>query len=461
MKVLKFGGTSVGTPARMKNVCQLIAKEKKNIVVLSAMSGTTNSLIEISNYFEKNNPEAAHIAIDQLRKKYNAHVTTLYESAEIAEKTIKFLDEEFTYLHTFAGVEYRETVYRTIVAQGEIISTNMLANYLQEKGVNVALISALDFMRLAENGEPDQNYIRTHLLEVLEKNNDCDLYLTQGFIACDASGKIANLQRGGSDYTASLIGAALKADEIQIWTDIDGMHNNDPRLVEGTVAVRHLNFEEAAELAYFGAKILHPTCIQPARYAGIPVRLLNTMAPTAKGTIIDNELIPHVIKSIAAKDDITAVKIVSSRMLLATGFLRKVFEIFEAFNTSIDMVTTSEVGVSLSIDNKMHLTQIVEELKKYGTVVVEENMCIICVVGDLRWMNVGCESCITAALHDIPIRMISFGGSDHNISFLVREVDKKEALRALSYHLFSPSCDGSKAFEKSKNCNQSYLKGKL
>ena len=458
---MKFGGTSVGTPARMKEVTTIITESgQPTFIVLSAMSGTTNSLIEISNYLYKKNPEGANEIINRLENKYMQHVEELYTTETYKHKIKKFLIEEFNYLRSFTKDLFTSFEEKTIVAQGELLSTNMMVNYLQEKGIKAVLINALDFMRIDKNGEPDLQVIKERLSQLMKANQGYQIYLTQGFICRNAYGEVDNLQRGGSDYTASLVGAVLPAEEIQIWTDIDGMHNNDPRLVEGTVAVRHLNFEEAAELAYFGAKILHPTCIQPARYAGVPVRLLNTMAPTAKGTIIDNELIPHVIKSIAAKDDITAVKIVSSRMLLATGFLRKVFEIFETFNTSIDMVTTSEVGVSLSIDNKMHLTQIVEELKKYGTVVVEENMCIICVVGDLRWMNVGCESCITAALHDIPIRMISFGGSDHNISFLVREEDKKEALRALSYYLFSPSCDGSKAFEKSKTCNQSCIKSK-
>ena len=312
----------------------------------------------------------------------------------------------------------------------------MVTNYLTEQGIKVKLLPALSYMRLSENGEPDLPYIKEHLSELLQAN-PADLYITQGFIARNAKGDIDNLLRGGSDYTACLIGAGLKVEEIQIWTDIDGMHNNDPRVVENTEAVRQLNFEEAAELAYFGAKILHPTCIQPARYAGVPVKLLNTMDPKAPGTVINNEMMPNKIKAVAAKDNITAIKIVSSRMLLATGFLSKVFEIFETYKTSIDMITTSEVGVSLSIDNKSQLTQIVEELKKYGTVEVDEEMCIICVVGDLRWGNVGFESRVSEAMANIPVRMISYGGSNHNISFLVREQDKKNALIALSAKLFN------------------------
>ena len=436
MKVLKFGGTSVGTAQRMKNVCDIVLKERGNIVVLSAMSGTTNALVEIAAYYEKGNPEGAHICINRLREKYQPEIEALYASDEYRSKTRQLLDEVFTLLHSFASTEYNDEVEKTILAQGEIMSTNMVTNYLLELGRNVRLLYALDFMRLGDNGEPDSGYIRKHLQEILAKEADFDVCITQGFITRDAAGKVSNLQRGGSDYTASLIGAAVKAEEIQIWTDIDGMHNNDPRVVEGTRPVPHLSFEEAAELAYFGAKILHPTCIQPARYAGVPVRLLNTMDPTAPGTIIDNHLVPNVIKAIAAKDNITAIKIVSSRMLLASGFLNMIFEIFERYHTSIDMITTSEVGVSLTVDNTSKLTPILEELKRYGTVVVDKDMCIICVVGDLRWENIGFESSITNALHGIPLRMISFGGSDHNISFLVKEEDKRKALQALSEALF-------------------------
>jgi len=437
MKVLKFGGTSVGSPQRMKEVSRLITQEKKNIVVLSAMSGTTNSLVEIADYFKKKNPEAAHIHINQLRQKYMQHVTALYDNEKYATDTREFLESEFSYLHSFSCMEYSSQVEKCILAQGEMMSTNMVTNYLREQGVKVFLISALDFMRLSENGEPDLGYIKNHLEAVLDEHPDFDLYITQGFVTRNAKGEIDNLQRGGSDYTACLIGAALKAEEIQIWTDIDGMHNNDPRIVDHTEAVHQLNFEEAAELAYFGAKILHPTCIQPARYAGVPVKLLNTMDPSAEGTVINNELRPNCIKAVAAKDNITAIKIVSSRMLLATGFLRKVFGIFDTYHTSIDMVTTSEVGVSLSIDNTSRIIPILEELKKYGTVIVDHDMCIICVVGDLRWGNVGYESAISEALKDIPVRMISFGGSDHNISFLVKMSDKKAALQALSDKLFN------------------------
>ena len=437
MKVLKFGGTSVGNPERMKNVCKLITDGNRKIVVLSAMSGTTNSLVEIADYFKKRNAEAANNVINKLRIKYMEHVKELYSTDKMIEQTEKLLEEIFMYLHSFSSADFDETAEKTILAQGELMSTNMVTNYLKEQGVKVMLIPALDYMRIYENGEPDVVFIKEKLNDILSKNPNYDLYITQGFICRNEKGQIANLQRGGSDYTASLIGAAIRAEEIQIWTDIDGMHNNDPRIVDSTTPVRQLNFEEAAELAYFGAKILHPTCIQPARYASVPVRLLNTMDPTAPGTLINNEMQEGCIKAVAAKEDITVIKIVSSRMLLATGFLRKVFEIFETYNTSIDMVTTSEVGVSLSIDNKSRIVPIMEELKKYGTVEVDEDMCIICVVGDLRWENIGFETLVTDALANIPVRMISYGGSNHNISVLVKNSDKKAALQALSDKLFN------------------------
>lgn len=436
MKVLKFGGTSVGTPQRMKEVAQLITDGQQKIVVLSAMSGTTNSLVEISDYYRKRNSEAAGSVINKLRTKYMQHVEELYTQEETKQKTRALLEEIFIFLHSFAGCEFTDANEKSILAQGELMSTNMVTNYLREQGVKVYLLPALEYMRIDENGEPDSPYINTQLKTLLDAHKGYDLYITQGFICRNRKGEIDNLQRGGSDYTACLIGAALRAEEIQIWTDIDGMHNNDPRVVEGTQPVRQLHFEEAAELAYFGAKILHPTCIQPARYARVPVRLLNTMDPTAPGTIINNEMQRGSIKAVAAKDNITAIKIVSSRMLLATGFLRKVFEIFETYNTSIDMVTTSEVGVSLSIDNTSRIVPILEELKKYGTVEVDDNMCIICVVGDLAWGNVGYETLVTDALREIPLRMISYGGSNHNISFLVRKEDKQAALQALSKNLF-------------------------
>ena len=422
MKILKFGGTSVGSPERIKNVADLINDGEQKIVVLSAMSGTTNTLVEIADYLRKRNPESASAVINHLRTTYFQHIEKLFSNNDMLNATAQILDDIFMHLHSFAGATFNEDAEKSILAQGELMSTNMMTNYLKELGVNVCLLPALDYMKIDENGEPDTAYINQHLREILDKHKGYDIYITQGFICRNVNGGIDNLRR---------------ADEIQIWTDIDGMHNNDPRVVEGTTPVRQLHFEEAAELAYFGAKILHPTCIQPARFAGVPVRLLNTMEPSAPGTLINNVMTGGCIKAVAAKENITAIKIVSSRMLLATGFLRKVFEIFETYNTSIDMVTTSEVGISLSIDNTSRIVPILEELKKCGTVEVDHNMCIICVVGDLVMENIGFESQVTQAMADVPIRMISYGGSNHNISFLIREEDKAKALKALSQHLFN------------------------
>ncbi|WP_028896097.1 aspartate kinase [Prevotella sp. HUN102] len=438
MKVMKFGGTSVGSPERMKEVASLVTRTgEPTFVVLSAMSGTTNSLIEISDYLYKKNPEGANEVINNLEQKYSVHVDELFSTDEYKLKMKDFLSEEFNYLRSFTKDLFTSFEEKSIVAQGEVISTNMMASYLQEQGVKAVLLSALDFMRTDKNAEPDSMYIKEKLSAIMEENEGYQVYITQGFVCRNAYGEVDNLQRGGSDYTASLIGAALNAEEIQIWTDIDGMHNNDPRVVEKTEAVRQLNFEEASELAYFGAKILHPTCVQPAKYAGIPVRLKNTMAPDAEGTIINNVLAQKKIKAVAAKENITVVKVKSSRMLGSPGFLRKVFEIFESYQTSIDMVATSEVGLSMTIENSAHLDDIVDELKKYGTVTVEPSMCIVCVVGDLDWSNVGFEALAMNALKDIPVRMVSYGGSNYNISFLIKESDKKQALQSLSDVLFN------------------------
>ena len=438
MKVMKFGGTSVGSPERMKGVASLVTKSgKPTFIVLSAMSGTTNSLIEISNYLYRKNPEGANEVINNLEQKYIGHIEALYSTDEYKQKTRLFITEKFDYLRSFTKDLFTSFEEKNIVAQGEILSTNMVVNYLQEQGVKAILLSALDFMRTDKNAEPDLPYIKGKLSAIMKEHEGYQIYITQGFICRNAYGEVDNLQRGGSDYTASLVGAAIDAEEIQIWTDIDGMHNNDPRVVDKTEAVRQLNFEEASELAYFGAKILHPTCVQPAKYSGIPVRLKNTMEPDAEGTIINNTLVRSKIKAVAAKDNITAIKIKSSRMLGASGFLRKVFEIFESYQTSIDMITTSEVGLSMTIENCSHLSEIVDELKKYGTVSVDSDMCIVCVVGDLDWSNVGFETLATDAMKDIPVRMISYGGSNYNISFLVKEADKKRALQSLSNVLFN------------------------
>ncbi len=437
MKVLKFGGTSVGSAERMKGVVKLISDGNTKVVVLSAMSGTTNSLIEFTNYLRNGNVLGACEHSTVLQDKYKQTIRDLYSTAEYAEAANNKVNELFNHLRELANRPLTVDIEKEIVAQGEFMSTNMVALYMQEQGIDAVLLNSFDFMRLASNGEPDLGYIREHLLQFVDLEAKGRIYIVQGFVCLNHQGNVDNLLRGGSDYTATLIGAAVNAEEVQIWTDIDGMHNNDPRIVDNTSPVHHLHFEESAELAYFGAKILHPTCILPAKLTGTPVRLLNTMDPSAEGTLIDNNLTrPGEIKAIAAKEGITAVKIKSGRMLLAYGFLRKVFEVFETYKTSIDMICTSEVGVSVSIDDDRKLDHIVDELQKYGTVTIDRDMCIICVVGDLNWENVGFEARAMEAMKDIPVRMVSYGGSNYNISFLVREEDKERALRSLSATIF-------------------------
>lgn len=436
MKVLKFGGTSVGSAQRMKDVAKIICDGEQKIVVLSAMSGTTNTLVEISDYLYKKNPEGANEIINSLQKKYDTVINELFATEESKIAARERLNLNFELIRSFTKSLFTLFEEKVVLAQGELMSTALVNMYLNEIGVKSVLIPALDYMRIDKNDEPDTLYIKEHLPKLLESEKDAEIYITQGYICRNPYGEIDNLKRGGSDYSASLIGGAIQADEIQIWTDIDGMHNNDPRIVDGTKPVRELFFEEAAELAYFGAKILHPTCILPAKINNIPVRLLNTMQPDAPGTTIYNNSESGTIKAVAAKDGITAIKIKSGRMLLAYGFLRKVFEIFESYRTPIDMITTSEVGVSVTIDNTKYLQEILDDLKKFGTVTVDEDMVIVCVVGDLEWNNVGFESKVLGAMKDIPVRMVSYGGSNYNISMLIKAEDKKRALVALSKELF-------------------------
>lgn len=439
MKVLKFGGTSVGSAQRIKEVVSLIHNGEQKIVVLSAMSGTTNTLVEISDYLYKQNIDGAIDVINNLEKKYQEVIKALFSTETYLKKGQLLIKQHFDFLRSFVSKTKIFTLFdeKIVLAEGELISTALVNDYLCEIGVKSILLPALDFMKTDKNNEPDMLYIKEQLAKQLKDNAGAEIYITQGYICRNHYNEIDNLQRGGSDYTATIIGAAIEASEIQIWTDIDGMHNNDPRFVENTKPVTNLHFEEAAELAYFGAKILHPTCVLPAKQANIPVRLLNTMQPEAKGTLISTECQANTIEAVAAKDGITAIKIKSGRMLLAYGFMRKVFEIFEGYQTAIDMITTSEVGVSLTIDNTKNLDEIVNELKKFGTVTVDSNMVIICVVGDMNFEHVGFQAKVVGALKEIPIRMISYGGSNYNISFLVKAEDKKRALNALSKNLFN------------------------
>ncbi|MDE7458567.1 MAG: aspartate kinase [Muribaculaceae bacterium] len=436
MKVLKFGGTSVGTADRIKHVARLIQSDSQNIVVLSAMAGTTNTLVEIADYLSKGNTPGAQETLNHLNLKYNNVIDALFDPPGAHSRAKAVIGERFSYIRALVRGEYSLAVNKEILAQGELMSTAMMDIYLNEQGVKSVLLPALDYMRTDVNGEPDMKYVSTRLKRLLDLNRDAEVFITQGYICLNAVGEVDNLKRGGSDYSASIIGAVVDADEIEIWTDIDGMHNNDPRYVENTSPVGELNFEEAAELAYFGAKILHPNCVLPAKLANIPVRLLNTLDPKARGTVIYNMPPDGKIKAVAAKDNVTAIKIKSGRMLLAYGFLHKVFETFEKHQTSIDMMATSEVGVTVTIDDESHLAALVDDLKNFGTVTVDRDMVIVCVVGDLEWHNCGFEAQAVAALKDIPVRMISYGGSNYNISIVIRSCDKIEALKRLSSALF-------------------------
>ena len=429
MKILKFGGTSVGSAARMKAVAGLIANGENKIVVLSAMSGTTNHLIQMAEYIRLGNASGATDMLDQLEHKYRTECAGLAIDYAV-------LQPLFAALRKWCLAPYTPQTDKEVVCFGELISTTMMATYMTQTGQDAVLMPALDYMRINADGEPDLQATEHLLKQQLAATGNHRYIITQGFICRNAEGKVDNLKRGGSDYTASVVGALLDAQEIQIWTDIDGMHNNDPRYVEGTQPVRHISFDEAAELAYFGAKILHPTCILPAKMHNVPVRLLNTMMPDAPGTLIDNQTAPVPVKAVAAKDGIYTVRVQSDRMLMAYGFLSRVFGVFEKYRTSIDLITTSEVAVSMSVDNSSQLESIVAELRTLGTVSVEKDMTIISVVGDLRSDNRGIESRVVSALQDIPIRMISYGGSDHNISLLIASANKIPALQSLSAALF-------------------------
>ncbi len=438
MRVLKFGGTSVGSAERIKNLLSIINPAEKQVIVLSAVAGTTNALVEIAAAYAAEDKEKAKTLTQSLRDQYDGLIGQLFSTAEGLENGKELIDYHFALIASFASHVFTQAEEKIILAQGELISTTLFHFWLRETGVKSCLLPALDFMRIDEDNEPDIDAIRTHLVPLIhDAPEECTLYITQGFICRNVFGEIDNLRRGGSDYTASLIGAALGADEVQIWTDIDGMHNNDPRVVTGTRPIASLCFDEAAELAYFGAKILHPQSIFPARKYNIPVRLLNTLDPRSTGTLISSEgAMKGGARAIAAKDGITAIRIHSSRMLLAYGFLRKVFEIFERYKTPIDMITTSEVAVSLTIDDTKYLADIVQELERLGTVEVDREQTIVCVVGDFGLDTHGYAYRVLDAVKHLSVRMISYGGSDYNISLLVRTPDKTEALRSLHQRIF-------------------------
>ncbi len=420
----------------MKKLLDIIDANERQVVVLSAVSGTTNSLVEIGQaYLAGDKPKAAQL-IKVLKDKYEAFIKELFAKDEFYEQGKEVIDYHFSLLSNLSNDLFTTIEDKIILAQGELLSTTLYHVYLKEIGVPSVLLPALDFMKIDEDNEPEVDFITQHLTPMLEKHPDNKLFITQGYICRNSFGEIDNLRRGGSDYTASLIGAGIRSEEVQIWTDIDGMHNNDPRIVKGTKPIAQLSFDEAAELAYFGAKILHPQSVFPAQKYKIPVRLLNTMDPKARGTLITNESERDQIKSIAAKDGITAIKIQSSRMLLAHGFLRRIFEVFERYKTSIDMITTSEVAVSLTIDDLTYIDDITKELNAFGTVDIDKEQTIICVVGDFGADKHGYAARVLEAVKHIPVRMISYGGSDRNMSILISTGDKTEVLRSLHNRLF-------------------------
>ncbi|MDQ6761872.1 MAG: aspartate kinase [Bacteroidota bacterium] len=437
MKVMKFGGTSVGKPERMNEIVKLITKDDEpTIVVLSALSGTTNSLSEISSSLSKGERPAAKQHIDALELHYQNFIIKLVKSEDAYNKAKLIIAEHFEFLNIILKISYSEALNKDILAQGELLSTKLFSVFLNEKGIKHTWLPALDFMTIDSSGEPQVGSIKVKLSQILKKHKDSHLFLTQGYICRNSKGEVDNLKRGGSDYTASLIAGAIGASVCEIWTDIDGMHNNDPRMVEKTKPIGRLSFDEAAELAYFGAKILHPASIWPAQYFNFPVRLLNTMQPDAPGTLIESEAGSVGVKAVAAKDFITAIKIKSSRMLLAYGFLRKIFEVFEKYQTAIDMVTTSEVAVSLTIDNDAYLSEIIKELEVFGSVEVDSDQTIVSIVGNQITQTKDVLAKVFSNLSGIPVRMVSYGGSQHNISILVSHEHKQKTLQLLNKGLF-------------------------
>lgn len=434
---MKFGGTSVGKPERMHQIVSLVTKESEpTIVVLSALSGTTNALVEIGDYIAKSDRTAAKQSIDKLEAHYQAFITDLLKKPDTLAKAKNILSEHFEFLNIILKISFSEALSKDILAQGELLSTKLFCTYLEEQGVDHALLPALEFMTIDAYDEPQIGSIKVRLSQLLQQYKDKKFFVTQGYICRNSRGEVDNLKRGGSDYSASLIAAAINASVCEIWTDIDGMHNNDPRVVKKTVPVEQLSFDEAAELAYFGAKILHPASIWPAQMYKIPVKLLNTMQPTAKGTLITQEAGSVGVKAVAAKDNIIAIRIKSSRMLLAYGFLRKIFEVFEKYRTPIDMITTSEVAVSLTIDSPVFLKEILKELEPFGTTEVDHNQVIISVVGNEISQTTDIVKKLFGSIMNIPVRMVSYGGSPHNISLLISAENKKQILQQLNRGMF-------------------------
>jgi aspartate kinase len=437
MKVMKFGGTSVGKPERMHHIVSLVSKETEPaIVVLSALSGTTNALVEIGNFISKGDRASAKQTIEKLEAHYQSFIRELLKEEEAYAKAKSIIAEHFEFLHIILKISFSEALNKDILAQGELLSTKLFCVYLEEQKIDHVLLPALEFMTIDQHDEPQIGSIKVKLTQLLDQHPGKKIFVTQGYICRNARGEVDNLKRGGSDYSASLIAAAINASSCEIWTDIDGMHNNDPRIVKKTMPVEQLSFEEAAELAYFGAKILHPASIWPAQQYKIPVRLLNTMQPEAKGTLIVEQAGSVGVKAVAAKDNIIAIRIKSSRMLLAYGFLRKIFEVFEKYRTPIDMITTSEVAVSVTIDSSVYLKAIVKELEAFGTVEVDENQAIISVVGNEISQTTDIVKKLFGSIMNIPVRMVSYGGSPHNISLLISAEHKTRILQQLNRGMF-------------------------
>ena len=437
MKVMKFGGTSVGKPERMHYIAKLVTSQAEpTIVVLSALAGTTNALVEIITEIEKGDRSAAKQHIDKLEQHYHNFIKDLVKEPAAAKKVNAIVAEHFEFLNIILKISFSEALSKDILAQGELLSTKLFSAYLEEQGIDHALLPALEFMSIDHYDEPQISNIKSKLTQVLDQQKSKKLFITQGYICRNAKGEVDNLKRGGSDYSASLIAAAINASVCEIWTDISGMHNNDPRVVKKTIPIEQLSFDEAAELAYFGAKILHPASIWPAQQYKIPVKLLNTMEPQAKGTTIVEKAGSVGVKAVAAKDNIIAIRIKSSRMLLAYGFLRKIFEVFEKYRTPIDMITTSEVAVSLTIDNATNLEQILKELEPFGTVEIDEDQTIISVVGNEISKTSNMVEKLFKSIQNIPVRMVSYGGSPHNISLLVPATFKTQILQQLNKGMF-------------------------
>lgn len=437
MKVMKFGGTSVGKPERMHHIAGLVIEEKEPvIVVLSALSGSTNALVEIGNCIAQGDRAAAKAGIDKLEAHYHQFISELVKTDTSLGKARAIVSEHFEFLNIILKISFSEALSKDILAQGELLSTKLFCCYLDERGIDHQLLPALEFMRIDSYDEPQISNIRSKLTQLLKQYEGKKLFVTQGYICRNAKGEVDNLKRGGSDYSASLIAAAINASVCEIWTDIDGMHNNDPRIVKTTVPIERMSFDEAAELAYFGAKILHPASIWPAQQFNIPVKLLNTMQPDAKGTTITEEAGSVGVKAVAAKDNIIAIRIKSSRMLLAYGFLRKIFEVFEKYRTPIDMITTSEVAVSITIDSDLHLQDILKELEPFGSVEIDKEQSIISVVGNQIAQTENMISKLFDSINNVPVRMVSYGGSPHNISLLVPATYKNQLLQQLNKGMF-------------------------